>query len=39
MTGVSELAFSASAEQIFSGTFGGTVHMWDLSTRKEIAKF
>ena len=38
MTGVSELAFSSTAEQIFAGTFGGTVHMWDLATKKEMAK-
>jgi WD40 repeat protein len=35
---VSELAFSATAEQIFAGTFGGTVHIWDLATKKEVAK-
>ena len=38
MTAVSELIFSSTAEQIFSGTFGGTVHMWDLTTKKEVAK-
>lgn len=39
MTGVSELSFSSTAEQIYSGTVGGTVHMWDLETKKEIMKF
>lgn len=35
---MSELAFSSSAEQIFAGTYGGTVHIWDLATKKELAK-
>ena len=39
MTGVTELTFSSNAEQIFSGTVGGTVHMWDLETKKEMIKF
>jgi WD40 repeat protein len=38
MTGVSELTFSANAEQIYSGTVGGTAHIWDLTTSKEVAK-
>ena len=38
MTGISELIFNQNAEQIFSGTFGGTIHLWDLSTSKEITK-
>ena len=38
MTGVSELTFDYAAEQIYSGTVGGTVHLWDLSKKAEIAK-
>lgn len=37
-TAVSELIFNYNAEQIFSGTLGGTVHQWDLATKKELAK-
>jgi hypothetical protein len=32
------LAFSSNAEQIYAGTFGGTVHLWDLATKREVAK-
>ncbi len=39
LTGVSELTFCPRAEYIFSGTQGGTVHMWDLAKRAEVAKF
>lgn len=35
---VSELSFSYNAEQIYAGTYGGTVHIWELNTKKEIAK-
>ena len=35
---VSELCFSSNAEQIYAGTDGGTVHIWDLATKKELAK-
>eukprot|EP00347_Sterkiella_histriomuscorum_P009360 403341515 len=37
-TGVSELQFSGTAEQIYAGTFGGTIHVWDLASKREIAK-
>lgn len=35
---MSELAFSGNAEQIYAGTFAGTVHIWDLATKRELAK-
>ena len=35
---MSELTFTANAEQIVSGTMGGTVHVWDLASKKESAK-
>jgi WD40 repeat protein len=37
-TGVSELSFCARADFIFSGTVGGTVHMWDIAKRTDTVK-
>ena len=37
-TGVSELSFCARADYIFSGTVGGTVHMWDIAKRTDTVK-
>lgn len=38
-TGVSDLTFCPRAESIFSGTYGGTVHQWDLAKKTDVAKF
>jgi WD40 repeat protein len=37
-TGVSELSFCSRADYIFSGTIGGTVHMWDIAKRSDTVK-
>ncbi len=37
-TGVSELSFCSRADYIFSGTLGGTVHMWDIAKRSDTVK-
>ena len=32
------LSFSQNSDMIYSGSMGGTVHVWDLTTQKEIMK-
>ncbi|MFS8160042.1 MAG: WD40 repeat domain-containing protein [Candidatus Roizmanbacteria bacterium] len=35
---VTTLAFSNHGDMIYSGSQGGTVHVWDLPTAKEVTK-